>query len=1570
MASLLQRIKEVAQGKRKGVFSPLLTKAEQRTPIATSLKQIGGLIKQEAPKVLTGQYGIQRIAKETRQASEELFKPALLELRARQQPAKKTELLKQAQESKKRFTEAGVEIGIALTTPGPQKFQMTEGFARKILNITPKAQLTEDVIGKAFRSASTKTAPRTIQEAASRLKTNSQVLTNQARDFLVSKLKPIPTPPTPILERLRFTKPNAPIETTTPTRPRVPSIAEKVRSASKELRQPVVQPTPPAPTPILDRLRVSKPAELTEIVPKEVTKAPILERLRKPTIRPVEQKPPEFDADAFESLVRQTEKEGYKTLIADTERKLGEVAEIQEAEMFRGPDEEFFAGLMRNSGATIARVQDALGGDVATLLSRKPDGKLRFSRGPAIVTALEDYSIASAPQGANISEYRSSDEIFDALKTWRSKPRAVARAEVRQLTKQLNILQRNLDKLEGYERKLAVKRINKTMALVRRFEKATARSAKVGVLQRIRKTTGITRAREVVKTDVATLLRKRLRDEARGAQFGATEARRLTRDELLDQFRQKSGRIKTIQRELISIVKDQLPSEEVGRFVQAISNATSKIRAAKVMEKIEERVIEVGKRTLVGEIKKVFDKPGNIAVDYKKRLSVIADQIDLTKPTESTLKRLRGLSEFLSREGVPLGIAKQRLDELTRLSKKPLKDMSPNDLIELKNHLDIIQKQGALKARLKNTYNARVREANLKTLLASTRNFDPPFQKGKKLTRLQQARVDGVRAYFNTLHTPRVADALDGYKGYSGPNAKLIKEMGAAETKAKFEAKTSTIEALEELQRLGITELTEEQQVKVMLHIRQREGAQGAVDTLMKKYGLSEMPPLTDVEEQAIGIIQKYVNANKNKVAATFEELNGEIFPEMDTYILPLKYEGEFNILPEEMIKPTRGRTTKVEQGFTKGRVTGVQKVPRIDVLGLMEEAIHDQAWYLHMQPFLSDTAQLVKNPDYQKQAGEIASNWWSIQLDSVARRGLSATAQTNATLRNIRINLNKAILGYKLSTILMQPFALVDALAYSVSRWGVKSGEIIKEFTKAWINPRLARETIKASPALQLRQAGELAVEEFAEAAKRGKISRSVLDAMSLLKAADVKTAAGVQNGLEGILMKSGVSDAKQEAEFLMNLVSGSSEISYRPQVLASGELARTWFTFKTFFLNRWGIMAHDLIASGVIKGDWKKKFGALLGLGIFAAGAIAEEEARKAVNNFITQRKPKEEPSTISTVLRVFPENIPYFGEFISSLDYGGDVDTVVMRTLENVFKGGAAIVTGKEPETKIKGGLRLVEAIASLLGIPGTAQVTDIAQGLLVPDRQSSTSVINDIYQKSQSEKITDADKARLRTALKTALDKNELTYKEASDKLTKIAGNWSAMEKITQLQSLTPTDREAAMRILPAEERNQLNKFIANMRKQQAKSGKQPAYGIGETTDSGSILDTVIVYAKALGTDPLTAFNRIFTGQRIRRLDNKTIIVERMPLATSQGIKSDLGAVNGLILDHTIPLELGGSNDKTNLKLVPYATWQQYTLAENHLGTLLRAGKITKARAQSLITDYKGEKINLGDILAIK
>lgn len=135
----------------------------------------------------------------------------------------------------------------------------------------------------------------------------------------------------------------------------------------------------------------------------------------------------------------------------------------------------------------------------------------------------------------------------------------------------------------------------------------------------------------------------------------------------------------------------------------------------------------------------------------------------------------------------------------------------------------------------------------------------------------------------------------------------------------------------------------------------------------------------------------------------------------------------------------------------------------------------------------------------------------------------------------------------------------------------------------------------------------------------------------------------------------------------------------------------------------------------------------------------------------------------------------------------------------------------------------------------------------------------------------------------------------------------------------------------------------------------------------TYDKQSFITHLINQAKALGTDPVSLFNDDTSGEHIVRVENGTVYVERMPKDASQAIKASQGGANSAYkLDHTVPLELGGTNSKDNLRLVSTAEWASYTPVENYLGKMLTSGKITKGQAQDAIIKFKNGTLTFDDV----
>jgi len=222
-------------------------------------------------------------------------------------------------------------------------------------------------------------------------------------------------------------------------------------------------------------------------------------------------------------------------------------------------------------------------------------------------------------------------------------------------------------------------------------------------------------------------------------------------------------------------------------------------------------------------------------------------------------------------------------------------------------------------------------------------------------------------------------------------------------------------------------------------------------------------------------------------------------------------------------------------------------------------------------------------------------------------------------------------------------------------------------------------------------------------------------------------------------------------------------------------------------------------------------------------------------------------------------------------------------------------------------------------------------------------------NDAKAKEMIDGLSDAD-----YTLYKALKKIDATKKSNQEKIT-IFPTYTKWKQLIEAGQ----DNEA-QKVLDdmSDEEYKAFKSLRTSLDKKIESGASDAVETITPQDQAGFFSGISLYAKAIGTDPLTAFNRIFTGQKITKLVNGTIIVERMSLDESQAVKASRGGKNDeWKLDHTVPLELGGSNSGSNLELVPTSVWASYTAKENELGRKLAAGEITKQEAQAQIKEFK-------------
>jgi hypothetical protein len=831
-------------------------------------------------------------------------------------------------------------------------------------------------------------------------------------------------------------------------------------------------------------------------------------------------------------------------------------------------------------------------------------------------------------------------------------------------------------------------------------------------------------------TDEAVLLRMRLRAEARGAKLAEAETRKL----MQKQHKLHMKMLKAARIEVAKFIRENLPQSKRGRFLSAVANEMNLVKQKSIIETVNKIAETVTKNKIIKEIKRLAHPPKTVELGYRKRIKALLEDVSLDKFTQKTIDKATELKKFI--EANPnINIPDYHLKKLAAVTKKPLTGLTTQELLTLKEELVRLTALGKLKAKLlKYAGEAKIQRERAK-LLASTKNIDPKVPTGTDDISRQRKlfKESALWYYLQTLTPLRVADMFDGFKNFTGEHARWMKDIANRETSALYTAKTDEVSAYSEMLKSGVKSVSEDRQIAMAINIYHQMGAYDQVKTLLEKHGMKEIPEITVKEQEIINIMRRYLNANVEDIAALAEERRNEPFVKVENYF-PLKYENDpHNVEIDNLVKQTR-RFNKhsVKQDFVYERVKGVKLIPRTDIFSVFSEALNEQQYFLKVQPMLDDIKTIVQSKEFLEKAGDFVTRWWLKQIDIMARRGWSAQGKANPALRQIRINLSRAVLGYKLSSVLMQPFAIFDAMAYMQAKYGTGAAmKILGEFTKAWVNPRLAEQYANVTPVLAVRETGEPVMAELEAAADRlgspkGIVNVYLRNSMRLLQKADLITAAGVRKGILKVLEERGIPNAETEADIITNLVSASAEVAYRPQILAEGDFAKLWFAFQNFFLNRWGIIAHDIIGSAV-KGEMQSKLTSAFALAVFVTGGMLEDWAREKLFEFTTGKEIPDRNPLLEGFMSI-PSNIPYFGQFFYAMMTGLEADPPAVRVLGNIFKGGRKLIAGKKPETKGKGALNILESTAILFpGIPGTAQFADFIEGTIFrPVKKSDSNV----------------------------------------------------------------------------------------------------------------------------------------------------------------------------------------------------------------------------------------------------
>lgn len=603
-----------------------------------------------------------------------------------------------------------------------------------------------------------------------------------------------------------------------------------------------------------------------------------------------------------------------------------------------------------------------------------------------------------------------------------------------------------------------------------------------------------------------------------------------------------------------------------------------------------------------------------LPVDYQTRLLELFDSIDFATMTEKTQNRLEATAAFFEKQSgdVPSDIA----ERLKRLSKTSVGEMSDVALDELVDTVMRIYEQGVLKKKLLRSRDKKTLQANIAKLVESTHPFGKEVIGKSKNSFVNRMRrnVDEVSA---SLYDPaRFASYVDGAVGYTGEHFnQVVEPTRQAINEAEIQTSSILKRSFDTIKDISES-FTDDEMARMVYYSALEQGGQEQANALEKQYpDIDFSAPLTPKEAGALEVMKYVFKEIRPEVAATFESIKNTPFPDNENYF-PYRYDQEVETYDIEE-NSFDFDVKKTSQGFTMERENKVDRVLDINIFETFVSSVKKQVYYSKVQPELENIKALLNSKEYQEKADVVTKNYWSQFVTDVATQG--RRQGTWSFLDWVRGNVSVAILGYKISTVIIQISGAFDGMMNVKEQLGWKAAaKVFPELVSLAFNKAKLDNTVESSLELQNRKGGQIEIAEL-QSMYKGMFSPSWYirswnkykeNAYIGIQATDMRVAASIFNVLKNGYMKEGMSEteATAMAEQVMILSQSSHSVANRPQVLVNSTV-RFFFPFSSFIFNAFNNARYDGVKRELKKSGFKKGMIAATGNLSFIGMAVTYE-------------------------------------------------------------------------------------------------------------------------------------------------------------------------------------------------------------------------------------------------------------------------------------------------------------------------------------------------------------------------
>lgn len=799
--------------------------------------------------------------------------------------------------------------------------------------------------------------------------------------------------------------------------------------------------------------------------------------------------------------------------------------------------------------------------------------------------------------------------------------------------------------------------------------------------------------------------------------------------------------IKQAQQRLIDFISESdLRAEDRAKFIPAIRDTQTAKQLVNNIDGIEARILSIvdanKRRSLISKLKKTLatvKDSDSISVDFAKRVEALIGDIDLTKRNEKSIKTMQATLDYM-RRNPDADMPNRVLDKLELLNKKPIEDVTTQELESLYEDVSKAVERGKLKFKLLENQKARLKEKRIEDLQKDSVPLSdvelkraPIGERLSAMDRIKNKYTDtmnrAARLGLATNPMDVFFDMLDGGKSYKGANYKIFKQTVDKSFSKYLDLKESVTREVKSLtDQLNLSEQSFDK-IGAWAVLQQEGGEKKLLDTGYTKKEIDALA-LNESEIKMYQLMREKLDSMLPAIQKTMREVyNQDVAAVSDYFPFMTDHDAMVGTEIQDQLGPNVASIAKkknVEKGFTVTRTLGSQKI-RIDALGVFLRHVDNAAYLVEMGGDIKSLGDVAQSKEYADAVGDVGQEMVTEWINLLARKG--NIPGRIAAIDTLRRNVGFAMLGFKLSTVLIQPTALADGAALVgggyVAR-GVKDVATSSEWRKfLWKNFPEVRERTGDDPAYldlggkgivgDVRQAGFWALQKIdsliASSVAAGAYSKSV------------EARGGVVD------LSNPDKTAIEDAQRLMRRTQSSAFAKDVPALLSQGKLTgnvsldKLIFQFQSFMLNRWSLIKHDMWELGIKDGNTKQALSAATFLLLASAAEIGIRRLSKEIIAGILDNdmEPWEDSITEEAIATALG-SVPFVSQGVSALQYGSiPVPSIGVLTQagERLKWAAQSKSEGKKAQHYTEAGILIGGAA---FGIPGTLQVEQLFRGAL--------------------------------------------------------------------------------------------------------------------------------------------------------------------------------------------------------------------------------------------------------------